>query len=153
MNQAEMLVRFAREVEFDCFLVAGRYTLLDQSALEELLPLCVQRGIAVILGGVYNSGILADPRPGATYDYSVASPQLVERARRIATVCELHDAPLKAAALQFPLAHPAVTSLLLGARSVVELEENLALLRLELPAELWRHLHDEGLLREDAPTP
>jgi D-threo-aldose 1-dehydrogenase len=153
MNQAEMLVRFAREAEFDCFLVAGRYTLLDQSALEELLPLCVQRGIAVILGGVYNSGILADPRPGATYDYSVASPQLVERARRIATVCELHDAPLKAAALQFPLAHPAVTSLLLGARSVVELEENLALLRLELPAELWRHLHDEGLLREDAPTP
>jgi D-threo-aldose 1-dehydrogenase len=153
MNQAEMLVRFAREAEFDCFLVAGRYTLLDQSALEELLPLCVQRGIAVILGGVYNSGILADPRPGATYDYSVASPQLVERARRIATVCELHDAPLKAAALQFRLAHPAVTSLLLGARSVVELEENLALLRLELPAELWRHLHDEGLLREDAPTP
>src|SRR5205823_3176935 len=118
MNQAEMLVRFAREAEFDCFLVAGRYTLLDQSALAELLPLCLERGIAVILGGVYNSGILADPRPGATYDYSVAPPELLERARRIAAVCERNNVPLKAAALQFPLAHPSVTSLLLGARSI-----------------------------------
>ena len=153
MNQTEMLVRFAREAEFDCFLLAGRYTLLDQSALDELLPLCRDRGIAVILGGVYNSGILADPRPGATYDYSRAPPELVERARRIATVCEQHGAPLKAAALQFPLAHSAVTSLLLGVRSVAELEENLALLRLDLPPELWQGLRDDGLLREDAPTP
>jgi D-threo-aldose 1-dehydrogenase len=153
MNQAEMLVRFAREAEFDCFLVAGRYTLLDQSALAELLPLCLERGVAVILGGVYNSGILADPRPGATYDYSVAPPQLLERARRVAAVCERHNVPLKAAALQFPLAHPAVTSLLLGARSVAELEENLALLRIELPAELWTELRREALLPAEAPTP
>jgi D-threo-aldose 1-dehydrogenase len=153
MNQAEMLVRFAREAEFDCFLVAGRYTLLDQSALPELLPLCLERGVAVILGGVYNSGILADPRPGATYDYSVAPPQLLERARRIAGVCERHNVPLKAAALQFPLAHPAVTSLLLGARSVAELEENLTLLRIELPAELWTELRREALLPAEAPTP
>jgi D-threo-aldose 1-dehydrogenase len=153
MNQAEMLVRFAREAEFDCFLVAGRYTLLDQSALAELLPLCLERGVAVILGGVYNSGILAEPRPGATYDYSVAPPQLLERARRIAGVCERHDVPLKAAALQFPLAHPAVTSLLLGARSVAELEENLTLLRIELPAELWTELRRERLLPAEAPTP
>jgi len=153
MNRAEMLVRFAREAEFDCFLVAGRYTLLDQSALAELLPLCLERGVAVILGGVYNSGILAEPRPGATYDYSVAPPQLLERARRIAGVCERHDVPLKAAALQFPLAHPAVTSLLLGARSVAELEENLTLLRIELPAELWTELRRERLLPAEAPTP
>jgi D-threo-aldose 1-dehydrogenase len=153
MNQAEMLVRFAREAEFDCFLVAGRYTLLDHSALAELLPLCLERGVAVILGGVYNSGILAEPRPGATYDYGVAPPQLLERARRIAGICQRHDAPLKAAALQFPLAHPAVTSLLLGARSVTELEENLALLRIELPAELWTELRREGLLPAEAPTP
>ena len=150
MNQAEMLVRFAREADFDCFLVAGRYTLLDQTALAELLPLCAERGIAVILGGVFNSGILAG---GATYDYSVAPPELVERAQRLAAVCERHGAPLKAAALQFPLAHPAVASLLLGARSVAELEENVALLRLELPGDLWDELRREGLLPEDAPTP
>lgn len=153
MNQSELLVRFARDRRFDCFLLAGRYTLLDQSALAELLPLCLERGIAVVLGGVLNSGILADPRPGATYDYSLAPPELVERACRIDAVCRRHDVPLKAAALQFPLAHPAVTSMLLGARSVAELEEGLALLRLNLPVELWRDLRGEGLLREDARTP
>jgi D-threo-aldose 1-dehydrogenase len=153
MNQVPMLVRFAREADFDCFLLAGRYTLLDQSSLAELLPLCLERGIAVILGGVFNSGILADPRPGATYDYDLAPPELVERARRLAAVCERHGVPLKAAALQFPLAHPGVTSLLVGARSVAELEENHALLRLELPAALWDQLRGTGLLAEDAPTP
>jgi D-threo-aldose 1-dehydrogenase len=153
LNQVPLLVRFAREADFDCFLLAGRYTLLDQSALAELLPLCLERGIALIVGGVFNSGILADPRPGATYDYSVAPPELVERAGRIGAVCERHGVPLKAAALQFPLAHPAVTSLLIGPRSVAELEENLSLLRLELPAELWRDLRGEGLLAPDAPTP
>jgi D-threo-aldose 1-dehydrogenase len=153
MNQVELLVRFARDADFDCFLLAGRYTLLDQSALAELLPLCQERGIAVILGGLFNSGILADPRPGITYDYSLAPPELLERARRIDAVCERHGVPLKAAALQFPLAHPAVTSVLLGARSVAELEENLALLRLELPVELWHELRAERLVRKDAPTP
>jgi D-threo-aldose 1-dehydrogenase len=153
MNQAELLVRFARDADFDCFLIAGRYTLLDQTALADLLPLCGEHGIAVILGGVFNSGILADPAPGATYDYSLAPPELLERARRLAAVCERHGAPLKAAALQFPLAHPAVTSLLVGTRSVAELEENLALLRLELPGDLWEELRRERLLAEDAPTP
>jgi D-threo-aldose 1-dehydrogenase len=153
MNQVEMLLRFARAADFDCFLLAGRYTLLDQSALMELLPLCRKRGIAVIIGGVFNSGILADPRPGATYDYDVAPAELVERARRLAEVCERHAVPLKAAALQFPLAHPAVTSLLLGCRSVGELEEDLALLRAEVPAEVWEDLRRERLLPRDAPTP
>jgi D-threo-aldose 1-dehydrogenase len=153
MNQIELPLRFAREAEFDCFLLAGRYTLLDQSALTDLLPLCLARKIAVILGGIYNSGILADPRPGATYDYSVAPAELLERARALESVCMRHDVPLKAAAIQFPLAHPAVTSVLVGARSVAELDENLDLLRREIPAELWKDLRAEGLLPEEAPTP
>jgi D-threo-aldose 1-dehydrogenase len=153
MNQSKMLVRFAREADFDCFLLAGRYTLLDRSALAELLPLCVARRIAIVLGGVYNSGILADPRPGATFDYSVAPRELVERAQRLQAVCARYCVPLKAAALQFPLAHPAVTCLLVGPRSVAELEENLALLRFDIPAALWDDLRAEGLLPHEAPTP
>jgi D-threo-aldose 1-dehydrogenase len=153
MNQADMLVHFARGAAFDCFLVAGRYTLLDQTALGELLPLCLERGIAVILGGVYNSGILADPRPGATFDYAPAPAELVERALRLEAVCRRHGAGLKAAALQFPLAHPAVTSLLVGARSPDEVDEDLALLRTPLPPELWDDLRRERLLPEEAPAP
>ena len=153
MNQSELLVRFAREADFDCFLIAGRYTLLDQSALAELLPLCLERGIAVVVGGVYNSGILADPGPAAFFDYSVAPPGLVERAERLRDVCARHRVPLKAAAIQFPLAHPAVTSLLVGPRSVAELEENLALLRADIPPALWDELRAERLLAQDAPTP
>jgi D-threo-aldose 1-dehydrogenase len=153
MNQSEMLVRFAREVDFDCFLLAGRYTLLDQSALAELLPLSVERGIAIVLGGVYNSGVLADPRPGAFFDYSLAPQELVERAQRLRAVCVSHRVPLKAAAIQFPLAHPAITSLLVGPRSAAELEENLALLSVDIPAVLWEELRVEGLLPQEAPTP
>ena len=153
MNQPEMLVRFAREADFDCFLVAGRYTLIDQVALLELLPLCFERGIAVILGGVYNSGILADPRPGAMFDYAPAASALVERAQHLQAVCRRHGVPLKAAAIQFPLAHPAVTSLLLGARSVAELEENLELLATPVPVDLWEELRRERLIPEEAPVP
>jgi D-threo-aldose 1-dehydrogenase len=153
MNQAEMLVRFARAADFDCFLVAGRYTLLDQSALRELFPLCLERGIAIVLGGVYNSGILADPRPGATFDYSPAPPELVERAQRLDAVCRRHGVPLKAAALQFAAAHPAVTVLLLGARDPHELDESLSLLDAPVPSELWDDLRRERLLPEQAPTP
>jgi len=153
MNQAEMLARLARAADFDCFLVAGRYTLLDQDALRELFPLCLERGIAIVLGGVYNSGILADPRPGAMFDYSPAPQQLVERAQRIDAVCRRHGVPLKAAALQFAIAHPAVTTLLLGARDAAELDENLELLRAPVPSELWDELRRERLVPEEAPTP
>jgi D-threo-aldose 1-dehydrogenase len=153
MNQVELPVRFARETEIDCFLIAGRYTLLDQSALDDLLPLCVERKIAIIVGGVFNSGILADPRPAATYDYGAAPPAIVDRARRIANVCADHGVSVKAAALQFPFAHPAVASVLVGARSVAELAEDVALLQTELPSELWDHLRTAGLLVRDAPTP
>jgi D-threo-aldose 1-dehydrogenase len=153
MNQTEMLVRFARVGDFDCFLVAGRYTLLDQVAARELFPLCLERGIAIVLGGVYNSGILADPRPGAMFDYAPAAPALVERAQRLDGVCRRHDVLLKAAALQFAAAHPAVTTLLVGARSPDELDEDLELLHAPLPPELWEDLRRDRLLPEEAPTP
>jgi D-threo-aldose 1-dehydrogenase len=153
MNQSAMLARFARETDMDVFLVAGRYTLLDQGALDELLPACLERGIAVLVGGVMNSGVLADPRPGARFDYAPAPPDVVERARRIGEVCRRHSVPLRAAAMQFPLAHPAVVSLVAGVRSTAHLEEYPAMLRHPIPAELWHELRTEGLLAEHAPVP
>jgi D-threo-aldose 1-dehydrogenase len=140
MNQAEMLARFAREADFDCFLLAGRYTLLDRIGLKELLPLCVEKGIAIIAGGVFNSGILADPRPGATYNYTVAPPQLVERAAQLNAICKRHGVDLKAAAIQFPLRHPAVASVLTGCRSVAEVEENVRMFETPIPDTLWHEL-------------
>ena len=153
MNQAAMLVRFAREADVDCFLLAGRYTLLDQTALAELLPVCLERRIAVIAGGVYNSGILADPRPGATFDYIPARPELITRARRLKKVCARHDVPLKAAAIQFPLGHPAVAAVLIGCRSAAEVDENVRMFRCEIPAGLWDDLRRERLIPEGVPVP
>jgi D-threo-aldose 1-dehydrogenase len=153
MNQAEMLTRFAREADFDCFLLAGRYTLLEQGALDELLPACLERGIAIIAGGVYNSGILADPKPGAHYNYKAAPAPLLERATRIRAVCDRHGVPLKAAAVQFPLCHPAVATVVIGCRSVAQLDESLEMFEFDIPHALWQELKAEGLLREDAPTP
>ena len=153
MNQSAMLTRFAREGDFDVFLLAGRYTLLDQSGLADLLPVCVERGIGVLAGGVMNSGVLADPRPGSRFDYKPASPDIVERARRIAAVCDRHGVPMRAAAIQFPLAHPAVVSLIAGVRRLEHLEEYPALMRRPIPAALWDDLRVEDLLAPDAPVP
>jgi D-threo-aldose 1-dehydrogenase len=153
MNHAEMLVRFAREVDVDCFLLAGRYTLLDQVALQELLPLCLDKRIAIVAGGVYNSGILADPRPGATFDYVPASEEVIERAVRLQSICHAHGVPLKAAAIQFPLGHPAVASVLVGSRSVAEIDENVAMFRHHIPADLWQELKAERLISEHAWVP
>jgi len=153
MNQAEMLVRFATDADFDCFLLAGRYTLLDQSAFRELLPLCRAKGISIIIGGVFNSGLLADPRPGARFDYVPADQDLVLRAQRLDAVCRRHGVPLKAAALRFPLGHPAVAAVLVGCRSVAELEENIRMFGTDVPAPLWEELRSEGLLDEELPTP
>lgn len=153
MNQAEMLARFAQEAEFDCFLLAGRYTLLDQAGLRELLPLCESKCISIIIGGVYNSGLLADPRPGARFNYVPASPDIVERARRVSVVCQNHDVSLKAAALRFPFGHPAVATVLVGCRSQAELEENLTAFEADVPAALWHELKAEKLLAEEVPTP
>ncbi|HEY8802716.1 MAG TPA: aldo/keto reductase [Candidatus Dormibacteraeota bacterium] len=153
MNQAEMLVRFAKEADFDCFLLAGRYTLLDQIALQELLPVCLERGVAIIAGGVYNSGILADPKPGAHYNYAVAPPELIERAQRIGLVCARHGVPIKAAAVQFPLGHPAVTCVVVGCRSAAQFDESLAMFEFEIPSAMWQELKHEGLITAEAPTP
>ncbi|HEX2469472.1 MAG TPA: aldo/keto reductase [Candidatus Limnocylindrales bacterium] len=153
MNQSAMLARFAREGDFDVFLLANRYTLLDQTALADLLPLCVERGIGLLLGGVMNSGVLADPRPDSRFDYRPAPPEVVDRARRIAAVCERHGVPLRAAAIQFPLAHPAVASLIAGVRRIDHLEEYPAAMRRLIPAALWADLRGEGLLAPAAPVP
>lgn len=153
MNQAEMLVRFAHEADFDCFLLAGRYTLLDQAGLAELLPLCAAKQIAVIIGGVYNSGILAGPRPGATYNYVPADAAVLRKAQALDAVCARHRVPLKAAALQFPLGHPAVASVLIGCRSVAEVDENLRMFHHDIPEALWDELRAERLIPEEAPVP
>jgi D-threo-aldose 1-dehydrogenase len=153
MNQAPMLARFAREGDFDVFLCASRYTLLDQSALDELIPACKARGASILVGGVMNTGLLVDPKPGARYDYAEAPPEMIDRARRLAAVCERHGVPLRAAAVQFPLAHPVVASVVAGVRSIAHLDDYPALMRVPIPADLWAELHHEGLIRPDAPTP
>lgn len=153
MNQAPMLTRLVEVCDLDVLLVAGRYTLLDQVAMDELLPLCEQRTISIVVGGVFNSGILIDPAPGARYNYVPAAQDVIARAQRIKSVCDRYDVPLPAAALQFPLAHPRVCTVLLGLRSIDELEKDLMWLDVSIPRELWAELKHDGLLREDAPTP
>src|SRR4051794_12718685 len=153
MNQAPMLARFAREGDFDVLLLANRYTLLNQEALEEALPVCLDRGIAVMIGGVMNSGVLADPRPGSRFDYSTVPAGVLERAERLAAVCARHDVSLKAAAVQFPLAHPAVVSVIAGVRSIDHLDEYDGFFRADIPAGLWDDLRSEGFVPASAPTP
>jgi len=153
MNQAEMLTRFAREADMDVFLCAGRYTLLDQSALAELLPACEPRGISLVIGGLLNSGILADPTAGARFDYEMAPATLLERAQGIRDVCQRHDVPLLAAAMQFPLAHPRVASILAGVRKPAHLDDYPPGMRLAIPDALWADLRAEGLIDPAAPVP
>ena len=137
MNQTAMLTRFVTDTDIDVVLVAGRYTLIDRSAADALLPAALDRGVSVIAGGVFNSGVLAAPRPGATYDYQPAPGSLIDRARELERVCARFGVPLRAAAARFPLTHPAVASVLIGARSVAELTDALRLRERPLPAGLW----------------
>ena len=137
----------------DVLLVASRYTLLDQAALPELLPRCLARGIAVEVAGVMNTGVLVDPGPGSRFDYGPASARIIDRARRIGAVCDRYGVSRRAAAIQFPLAHPAVTGLIAGVRTAAHLDDYPASLRLAIPADLWAELRAEGLLAPDAPTP
>ena len=146
------LGRIVTEARPDCILLAGRYTLLEQSALAALLPLCVREGVAVVVGGAFNSGVLADPSPGARFDYVAAPEPLILRARRIAAVCEAHGVALPAAALQFPLRHPAVVSVLTGVRSVAELEANVRHFDAAIPDDLWVELEAAGLVPVGAPA-
>ena len=131
-----------------------RYTLLEQEALESFLPLCEERGIGIALGGPYNSGILAvGPRPGAMYNYEPAPQTILDRVARIQKVCLSHGVALVEAALAFPLAHPAVVSVIPGGQRPEEVRRNAETLKVKIPAALWADFKTEGLLRKDAPTP
>jgi D-threo-aldose 1-dehydrogenase len=154
MNQSAMLAEFVRQTDLDIVMLAGRYTVLEQGALDDLLPLCLEHHVSVIAAGVFNSGLLARdwPAPGATYNYAPAPAALLERANRIADVCERFGTTLPRAAAQLPLAHPAVASVCLGMRSPEQVRRNAAIFRTPVPKELWPALKSEGLLREDAPT-
>ena len=153
MNQAEMLTRFAREGDFDAFMCAGRYTLLDQPALHELLPLCVQKNIGIVIAGVMNSGLLANPSPASHFDYAPAPQEWIAKALRLKAACERHGVPLRAAALQFVFAHPAVVTVVAGVRTIPHLEDTAAMLQFPIPDDLWDDLRAEGLLPPEAPTP
>jgi D-threo-aldose 1-dehydrogenase len=153
MNRSALPARFLRETDIDVVLLAGRYTLLEQEGLTELLPEAAARGRSVLIGGVLNSGLLTDPAPGATYDYAPAPEPVLDRARRLKAVTERHGVPLRAAALHFPLGHPAVASVLTGARSTDEVRDTVEQLRAPVPAALWDELRAEGLLAPDVPVP
>lgn len=140
MNQAAMLARFVAETDIDCVLVAGRYTLLDRSAEAELLPLCEARGVDVVVGGVFNSGVLAAPDQNAHFDYRPAPPEVRARVAALAATCARHGVALPAAAVQFPLQHKAVTSVVIGARTAEEVEQNAAHLAADIPDALWEEL-------------
>jgi D-threo-aldose 1-dehydrogenase len=151
MNTAAPLARIVREADVDAVLVAGRYTLLDQSAAAELLPACRERGVGVLAAGIFNSGVLADATPGATFDYAPAPAATLERARRIAAVCERHGVLLPHAALAFPLRHPDVTAVVVGARSPAEVADDVASAGRPVPEALWEELAAEGLVPAATP--
>ncbi len=154
MNQWQMLCDFARAADFDCFLLAGRYTLLEQNSVTELLPLCQEKKIRIVVGGPYNSGILASgPVDGAYYNYATAPPDVMKKTREIEAVCQRHGVALAAAALQFPFGHPSVASVIPGARAVAELQENVAHFATEIPSQMWQELQELGLLHPEAPLP
>jgi D-threo-aldose 1-dehydrogenase len=153
INEWQVAQTLAERGDFDLFLLAGRYTLLEQEALQSFLPLCQARGIGIVLGGPYNSGILASgPKPGAFYNYSEATQDILDRVARIEAVCKRHGVRLIEAALNFPLLHPAVVSVIPGGQRPSEVESNRSLLDAVLPPALWADLKQEGLMRPDAPT-
>lgn len=154
VNEAEVCVAAANSTEPDCFLLAGRYTLLEQDPLDDLMPICDERQIGIVLGGVYNSGILATgPIESAHFNYGPAPAEVRERAARLEKVCQRHGVPLPAAALQFAYAHPAVASICIGSRNPSQLARSVELFHTPIPADLWEELRREGLLRADAPIP
>jgi D-threo-aldose 1-dehydrogenase len=154
VNETAACQDLAERGDFDCFLLAGRYTLLEQAPLDEFLPLCERRNIALIIGGAYNTGILATGAiEGAYFQYAPAPPEIMERVRRIEAVCARHGVRLPTAALQFPLGHPAVATVIPGTRSPAEVAQNIDIFAPAIPGDFWAELKREGLLRADAPTP
>ncbi len=154
VNTWQICERLLGEADFDGFLLAGRYTLLEQDPLESFLPLCKKRDVGIILGGPYNSGILATGAiNGARYDYAPAPDAILQRVRNLDDVCRAHNTPLIAAALQFPLGHSAVKSVIPGASSPDEVRQNVEIFETPVPSALWSDLKSQGLIRQDAPTP
>jgi D-threo-aldose 1-dehydrogenase len=155
MNFSHALARFVADLDVDVVLCAGRWTLLERTAYDDLLPVCQRRGTAVVVGGVYNSGILAapDPGPGAYYDYAAAPPDIVDRARALAAVCAEFGVPLRAAALRFPFGHPAVAAAVVGAADEAQVRDNAAMFGYDIPQALWSALVDRALLAADLPLP
>jgi D-threo-aldose 1-dehydrogenase len=153
-NVAETVSRFVRAEAIDCALLAGRYSLLDQTALPEALPLCEKAGVSIIFGGPYNSGILATgAKPGALFNYVPADAGTLNKVRQIEAICRDYEVPLRAAALQFPLAHPAIAAVIPGARSAQEIEENFRLMSHSIPNQFWVALRKARLLGENVPVP
>jgi len=154
VNEWEVCYEALKQRDFDCFLLAGRYTLLEQESLDKFLPLCVERNAAVVIGGGFNSGILATGAiDGARYNYAPAPAEILDRVRKIEQVCRDYGVPLPAAAMQFVTAHPAIPSFIAGTRTVEQLQKNLDWFSHEIPDNFWAELKKQGLLREDAPTP
>ncbi len=155
MNQSAMLADFVRNTDADVVMCAGRYSLLEQGPLDDLLPVALERGVSVVAAAVFNSGLLARDRPpaDATYNYAPPSPEILARVNALADVCESHGVSLPAVAVQFALGHPAVATVCIGARSAEQVERNAALFSVDIPAALWKQLTDDGLIRPDSPTP
>ena len=151
MNQAEMLAQFIRNTDLDVIMLAGRFSLYEQGAMDELLPLALDRNVSVVAAGVFNSGLLAKDRPTADahYNYVPAPPDVLDRVNRIADLCELHGFTLPAVAAQFPLLHPAISSICLGARSRDQVERNAKLFEKLVPDQLWRDLSVAGFIRSE----
>jgi D-threo-aldose 1-dehydrogenase len=148
MNQSDLPARFVRETDIDLIMLAGRFTLLEQGALQDLLPLAEQRGVGIVIAGVYNSGLLSSPRPDADakYNYDRAPVELITRANAIADACERHGVDLPTAALAFVTRHPAVASVVVGARAGVQVRSNVERFETPVPEALWRDLEREGLI-------
>jgi D-threo-aldose 1-dehydrogenase len=153
MNRPDLLAQLVRETDVDVVMNAGRYTLLNQESLDELLPVCAERGVSVLAAAPFNSGVLASPRPtdDARFEYAAAPPDVVARANRIADVCDAFGVTLPQAALQFPLGHPAVASVVVGMDSAEQVRNNIDSLTAPIPAALWTALVDEKLLDERVP--
>jgi D-threo-aldose 1-dehydrogenase len=154
LNESAMSLRFVREADIDCVMLAGRYTLLEQGALDDLLPVCEQKGVAILTAGPFNSGILATGAiPGAAYNYQPAPAPIMDRVRRLEGVCQRHSVDLATAALQFPLAHPSVVSMVAGGISAEEVGQNAARMSVRIPPAFWAELKQQGLIAASAPLP
>ena len=153
VNEWQTCQTLTQQGDFDLFLLAGRYTLLEQEALESFLPLAQSRGIGLVIGGPYNSGVLATgPKPGAWYNYNPAPPEILEKVAKIQAICAHHKVRMVDAAFQFPLRHPAVVSVIPGGQGLDEMASNLLAAQASIPPALWAELKSEGLMRKDAPV-